>query len=87
MAVRSVGTLTRRHLKVRTPLKASEDATGASLTISTFKLMEVTFFFRPSAGPPPPLLPLVRDPRPATPLTPFLCFAVGNLLYTHDRMT
>ena len=39
MAVRSVGTLTRRHLEVRTPLKAklkaSEDATDASLTIST----------------------------------------------------
>ena len=41
-------------------------ATGRSLTTSTLKLVGVTFFS--AFGQTPPLLPLVWDPCPATPL-------------------
>ena len=54
IAVRSVGILTRTRTHLR------------SLTTSTPELVGVTFFF--GLRPTPPLLPLVRDPHPATPL-------------------
>ena len=44
--------------------EAATIATGRSLTTSTLR---VTFFFS-AFGQTPPLLPLVQDPRPATPL-------------------
>ena len=69
IAVHSVGILTRTgtHLKLIRSCHCATIATGRSLTTSTLKLLGVTFFFSPF-GRTPPLLPLVRDPRPATPL-------------------
>ena len=67
ITVCSVGILTRTrtHLKL---IWSCTIATGGSLTTSTLKLVGVTFFFSAFGRPPPPLLPLVQDPRPATPL-------------------